>query len=96
MSHDKEYVDLPSIDPLKSGTVNDDGESCTHIAIFDRKAVEAVYGPIDEETDRNELAQDLTGWYDSYGGPGRWFRRGPWCKVYKHKILVKQFCALDI
>lgn len=44
----------------------------------------------------SELAEWLTGWRYSYGGPGRWFWHDPVAVVYRHAVLVYRRGGLDI
>lgn len=63
-------------------------------AVFDRKQVEAVIGPIDQLG--HNVAFMLTDWSEFYRGAGKAFGDPPRVKVYRHAVLVTQRTGLDI
>ncbi len=72
------------------------GETSGHrFAVFDRKQVEAVIGPLDQHHAHN-VALMLTDWTEFYRGPGRAFGDPPRARIYRHAVLVTQRTGLDI
>lgn len=87
---------LLEIQPRKAGIARSkDGETSQRWAIFQREEVESLYGEVSAEN-ALEIAAGLTGWSQTYRGPGRAFTSDPIIFVYKRNILVRQFCGLDI
>ena len=90
------------IEYLKSFRIHSKEDSGYNIAIFDRKTVEVKLGTLPASTKKmtseayEELIHHLTGWTEFYRGPGRAFGTMPIVKLYKHKVLVRQFTGLDI
>jgi len=74
----------------------DDDSTSTYLwVVFPRAAVEAVHGPITPDN-AEDIATNLTGWHRSYSGPGRGFSSDPTIRLFKHAVIVKQHCGLDI
>ncbi len=87
--------DTQSIQVKREGYAWSDETSGHRFAIFDRKQVEAVYGPA-TSMPSDQLARILTDWSETYRGPGRSFSGEPCVTLYRHAVLVTQFTGLDI
>lgn len=84
-----------SVEPRKSYDISNE-DSTYRVAIFSRAAVEAAIGCDVADEDPERLIAELTGWSESYGGPGRAFSSAPSLRIFKRNLVVRQFCALDI
>jgi hypothetical protein len=85
------------LNTLKSGTVHaNDGETWTHYAVFSLAEIVAIHGPTWSDDWKDDVAAELTGWTSFYRGPGRAFGDGPNYKIFGRKVLVPQFCGLDV
>jgi len=86
---------------LRSGiSFRDPSEaSCTKYVVLDKAECEAellrTIGPRAQDDDY-DLAHVLTGWDRHYGGPGRSFSEEPKVQVFGTKVLVTQYCGLDV
>lgn len=91
------YPPPPSVRGMRA---DEDGETATRWALFSRSDVEAwldckLDGLLCNNRD-NHLAEDITGWWYDYNGPGRWFWKSPWVRVTRTRVLVMQSGGLDI
>lgn len=80
---------------------NAEGDSWCHVAYFDLDAlllVDCELNPLSPKYDGQDLAEQLTGWYRSYGGPGRPFLHSPFAKIQRkrNRVMVRQYGGLDI
>lgn len=83
-----------TLECLKQGTQrHEDGDSYTVWAVFDTREAENWVGiPMTHP----DFAENLTGWARFSSGPGRMFGSSPSLRVYRRKLIVSQFRALDI
>lgn len=81
------------IQPVAQGISTCSGESCTIWAVFDRTQVEREYPCVDGDV---LLAHFLTGWREFWHGPGQAFRELATVQVSRTRVLVKQYCGVDV
>lgn len=77
----------------------DHRESKVDWVLHSRKEVEAYikFFELDLfEDDPLDKYSNLSPFYASYNGPGRWFREGPDIKIGRNHILITSFAAMDI
>lgn len=91
-----EECGLPYVAPRKGGYVESDGGDAGYSwAVYSRSEVERAFGEITPEN-ASDIAGNLTGWGESYSGPGRGFSCAPSLFLYRRNILIKRFSELDI
>jgi len=74
-----------------------DDDSCSYVfQAFNREAAEKFLGETITPENAEDMAERLTGWHDSYRGPGRSFSDSPSLRLYKRSVLVTQRRGLDI
>lgn len=75
-------------------------ESTTKYVVFDLDTVlkEAQFDAFDRvsEEQLEDAAIKMSGFYRFYQGPGRGFGNTPVARVGRSRVLVTQFCGLDI
>jgi hypothetical protein len=83
--------------PRAHGVRRDEyGESGYKWAVYDRLTAEVELGSEGYTTADEEAGSYLTGWCRFERGPGRPFGSDPWVILSRTRVLVKQFCGLDI
>lgn len=86
--------------PLAQGFRSDYEASTVRWALFSTKQLLELMRLERAENDtnswRSSLAQTLTGWTRSYGGPGKRFTEDSVARVGRNHVLVTQVCGLDI
>ncbi len=76
--------------------IEDMGDSLSYVwAVFTRAAVEAVHGEVTPEN-IDDIASALTGWSEFSRGPGRAFGDAPSVRLFRHALLIRRRCGLDI
>ena len=82
------------VSPQRQGFVTFDEAKSKLYAVFTREQAVAALGYMPTTGDRG-AAEELTGWYDSYGGPGRTFARVPCLRASARRVLVTQYVGID-